>query len=286
MSEPYLDVHRFIALVEARGPASDPLGLVDTASVVHQEIVELADRAVEHFVLEARRDGHSWTAIGERLGVSKQAARQRFADQPMTVLGGDLEVRPRLQACLDQARAAAEHDGSAEIQTHHLLLGLLHAGVGAAALDRLGVTRDRVRESVRRLFDAPPTAATAATGAPGLPADAARALDEARRLARDKGHTYVGTEHLLFVLAADPGSQTRRVLTDLGVELAAVQRELAGVLCPAPRRRRRRRHHQEPRCSFCGSTRSAVRLVAGPGVCICERCVQFAGEQLSRPGGD
>lgn len=280
MSEPEMDVQRFIELVEARRHGEGPLELVDAASAVNRELGELADRVVEHFVVEARRDGHSWTAIGDRLGVSKQAARQRFADRRMTLLGGDLEFRPRLQACLDQARVAAEREGSAEIDSHHLLLGLLHAGVGAAALDRLNVTRDRMLESVRRLFDAASEAGE--EGEPSLSADASEAIEGARGLARERGDAYVGTEHLLFVLGTDPGSRARRVLNDLGVDVAAIKRELEDTLCPTPRRRRRRRRTQEPACSFCRRPQSkAGRLVAGPGVCICENCVDLAYDELS-----
>ncbi len=40
---------------------------------------EFAARARLHeAVTAARRDGHSWTAIGAVLGITKQAAQQRF----------------------------------------------------------------------------------------------------------------------------------------------------------------------------------------------------------------
>jgi hypothetical protein len=38
----------------------------------------VADGLIEHYVGAARAAGLSWTLIGERLGVSKQAARQKF----------------------------------------------------------------------------------------------------------------------------------------------------------------------------------------------------------------
>ncbi len=37
-----------------------------------------AELALRRQVLAARQDGHSWAAIGYALGVSKQAAQQRF----------------------------------------------------------------------------------------------------------------------------------------------------------------------------------------------------------------
>jgi ATP-dependent Clp protease ATP-binding subunit ClpA len=183
---------------------------------------------------QARRAGRSWTEIGERLGVSKQAARKRFPDPSPS--GVEIVVRPRLDACLDQARRAAQEQGSGEVDTQHLLLGLLHVGVAAAALDRLGVGRDQVRTTAEQLFGGPPVHRSSAV--PALSEEAECALAKARTVAREHGHGHLGTEHLLVVLATDPGSHAGRVLTALGVSAAEVKRELEPVLCRARRRRR------------------------------------------------
>src|SRR6202011_5807416 len=103
-------------------------------------------------VEEARTAGCSWTEIGQLLGVSKQAARQRFAvSTPLRNVGG-AELRPRLRACLEAAEREAAHDGAAEIETHHQLVGLFHEGVAAAALEKLGLRADGVRAAARELF--------------------------------------------------------------------------------------------------------------------------------------
>jgi hypothetical protein len=60
---------------------SDPasfLALVAAARVGTEE----AERLLHAAVAGARRSGHSWEAIGARLGVSRQAAQQRFAAPP------------------------------------------------------------------------------------------------------------------------------------------------------------------------------------------------------------
>jgi hypothetical protein len=57
---------------------ADPLAVVTAATLLGQEIIREADRLVDLAVHEAREAGQSWTAIGERLGMSKQAARRRF----------------------------------------------------------------------------------------------------------------------------------------------------------------------------------------------------------------
>src|SRR5215468_4898899 len=52
----------------------------EAALTVSEELASCADELIGQFVEEARRAGCSWTEIGQRIGVSKQAARERFAD--------------------------------------------------------------------------------------------------------------------------------------------------------------------------------------------------------------
>jgi hypothetical protein len=70
--------------VEQRA-ASSPLDRVEAALGVSEELASGADELIGHFVTEARQAGCSWTQIGARIGVSKQAARQRFTLQPAPV---------------------------------------------------------------------------------------------------------------------------------------------------------------------------------------------------------
>src|SRR5215207_1561128 len=127
-----------------------PLERLDRAIALGDSLAVEADRVTDHFVGQARNSGESWTSIGERLGVSKQAARKRFADRVQASLG--TQMCPRLRACLDQAQREAQATGSTEVQTNHLLAGLLAEGVAAAILDRLGVTGQAIRDSSHRLF--------------------------------------------------------------------------------------------------------------------------------------
>jgi hypothetical protein len=283
-----LDVRALIEAVRERAADSaDPLVLLETAVTAPAEAGEAAEALLEHYVGAARAAGLSWTLIGERLGVSKQAARQRYAHRlQVTDLLGDaaeaMVVASRLAACLDVARAAAAEDDSVP-GTQHLLLGLLHTGVAATVLDQLGVTRDRVRETSAALF-APATV----TGPDGRErrvvgdGEADEAVVQARRLAARRGQSQVRTEHLLFVLALDPGSAARRVLNHLGVDPARIKKELADCLPPPPRPRRRlgKGRTGQRTCSFCGCTDPGRAMVAGPGVWICGECVQLSAEIL------
>src|SRR5262249_21778780 len=68
-----------------------PLNRIEAALVVSAELIAGADELVGYFVAEARRSGCSWTEIGQQIGVSKQAARQRFTQQ----LAGPSDPRPQ-----------------------------------------------------------------------------------------------------------------------------------------------------------------------------------------------
>lgn len=258
-----------------RQASGAPLDRVEAALAVSEELVSCADELIGEFVAEARRAGCSWTEIGQRIGVSKQAARQRFSDPrraPET-----FRLSPPAGGCLEAARREAAADGAAEVGTHHQLIGLFHEGVAAAVLEKLGVRADAVRSAARELFPG---------GGGGLPggrppqesADARETLRRAASIARQAGRGDVGTEHLLAALTLDPGSRARRVLNHLGVSIADIRRGLDGYIGPG-RQRRRKRGKADPACSFCGKSHKQVqRLIAGPGVYICDECIELCNE--------
>ncbi|MGN9912771.1 Clp protease N-terminal domain-containing protein [Phytohabitans sp. LJ34] len=268
-----------------RAAGADHLNRVEAAVGLAGGLSERADALVDHVVGEARRAGVSWTEIGGRLGVSKQAARKRFTERPPTpVLAANVVVRPRLRTCLDRAHEVAAAEQAGQVGTHHLLAGLLAEGVAAAVLDQIGVTAAAFQESSSRLFGPP----APGDGPPMLSPEAVCAIEaaahHAQATAADPDRVEVGTEHLLLVLAFDPGSRARRVLVDLGADIAVIKKELACHLTLNPRRigwRGKRR--RGPACSFCGAAESAGQpLVHGPGVAICGTCTARSAQALER----
>lgn len=283
---PSTDFDELVVQVQERAAAAEAAHLLDAAATVSAGHAADADRLLGHFVDQARSAGMTWTEIGARLGVSKQAARQRFSDD-VAGMAPFVRTAPRLQACLDHAGELARADGRPEVGTEHLLAGLLAEGLAASILERLEVTHEGVRASSWKLFGEP---AREGEQVPPLSPEASRALDTAaRKAAADchEGLPETRTEHVLAVLALDPGSRARRVLNDLGVDIAAVKRELNCYITfksPRPSRWWKRRAHL-PGCSFCGSV-SCGQLVNGPGVAICRDCVALAGEILdNHPSG-
>jgi ATP-dependent Clp protease ATP-binding subunit ClpA len=275
--------------VTARAASDDSLDRLDAALAVAAQLDVQADAVVDRFVAAARTAGRSWTEIGARLGISKQAARKRFPDPtpPAPVLPPGVTLRQRLQTCLAEAGRHAQRAGAAEVGSDHLLGGLLADGVAAAILDQLGVTSDAITASAQRLFG-PAEPAGPADEQPPLSAEAVCAIEaaahHAQAAARDQPNVSVGTEHLLLVLALDHGSRARRVLTDLGADIATIKKELACYTTVRPDRRRRfgrRRQAGRPTCAFCGAAETRARPLAhGPGVAICDTCAQRALQAL------
>jgi ATP-dependent Clp protease ATP-binding subunit ClpA len=178
----------------------------------------------------------------------------------------------------------------AQVGAEHLLAGLLTDGVAATILDKLGVTTEAITTSATRLFGAGgPPAGTV----PPLSADAVCAIEAAAHRAQVRAENpdcvTVGTEHLLAVLALDHGSRAHRILVDLGVDIAAVKKELACYLPlnpPRPRRLRRTRRTSTNTCSFCGTPEAPRRPLAhGPGVTICAVCARRATQNLTARTG-
>lgn len=271
-----VNVDALAAAIRGRGPGA--LDRVERALGVSRELTSAADELIDRFVGEARAAGCSWTEIGQQIGVSKQAARQRFAERQPPARIDDLELKPRLLACLKAAEREASADGATEVGTHHQLIGLFHEGVAAATLERLGLQAEVVRAAARELFPA----GDQPVERPLPESDEARdAVRGAAALARRAGFGYVGTEHLLGALALDPGSQARRVLGEIGVSIPAIKKELECYVGPSRRRRRRRGKAGDLTCSFCGkSAASDLRLIAGPGVYICAECIGLCNDIL------
>jgi hypothetical protein len=161
-----------IGLVRSReGTALDH---VSAAVRVSEQLGEVADHLVGHFVDQARKSGATWTEIGQAMGVTKQAAQKRFVPKP-----GEWEslwtqvfaARPfsrftdRAKHVVKAAQAEARDHQHDYVGTEHLALGLLHEprGVAARAIEALGVPLPTAREALETAL-LPASAATPAEG--------------------------------------------------------------------------------------------------------------------------
>src|SRR6476619_7258766 len=72
-------------------PQGDALQHLADAAETASFLGDLSDHLIGHFVDQARRAGASWTDIGQHMGVSKQAAQQRFVPKLPEDLGLKVE---------------------------------------------------------------------------------------------------------------------------------------------------------------------------------------------------
>ncbi len=241
----FCDVATLAAAVRGQAGAEAPLDQLRVAVSLSDELAVTAEELTGYFVDAARAAGCSWTEIGSVLGVSKQAAHQRFPPVDLTELGcGEIErpMTDRLRRAIRQAHKEARRLGVDYVDTEHLLLGLLgeRRALAARMLNELGADPDELAAAVLRKFS-PGRATRAAEGT--LTHASVRAIDLSLRESRAFGHNYLGTEHLLLGLAAVPQGLAYDILTEHGVDRDALRRVADDFLhgpCLGQRRRRLR----------------------------------------------
>jgi ATP-dependent Clp protease ATP-binding subunit ClpA len=125
----------------------------------------------------------------------------------------------------DEAREY-RHD---HIGTEHVLLGLIREreGVGAKALDSLGISLDAVRAAIEEV--AGYGEAAPAGHIPFTPR-AKRVLEFGLREALQLGHNYIGTEHLLLGLLREREGVAAQVLVKLGASLDTARATVVELL--------------------------------------------------------
>ena len=136
-------------IADVERTASDPLDKLAAAVGIADELGVAGDNLVSHFVDAARAVSLSWARIGSILGVSKQAAQQKFVPRGSLTVEGYLSTgvgtrlhQPGARTVLELANNQARRRGEPLIGTEHLLLGLLDEGKGLAAtlLTTMGAT--------------------------------------------------------------------------------------------------------------------------------------------------
>ena len=212
-------------LVRTSTAGDDPLEHLAGAVVLADGLGELADHLVGHFVDQARRSGASWTDIGRALGVSKQAAQQRFVARAVVDADAFTEGRfsrstARLRGAVVRAAAYAQEAGADAVGPEHVLLGLLDdpGSLAVRALEAAGAAPDRLRERVTAV---PVTPGRTTEHLP-FTASAKLLLDRTLREALRLFHNYLGTEHVLLALLDDDGP-AGTALREAGVEKGATE---------------------------------------------------------------
>ena len=127
------------------------------------------------------------------------------------------------------AQEEARRLGHNFVGTEQLLLGLIGEGTGVAAktLKSMGVTLKDARAAVEEIIGR--GAGFVAVEIPFTPR-AKRVLELSWDEARQLGHNYIGTEHLLLGLIREGDGVAARVLENLGVDLNKVRTNVVKML--------------------------------------------------------
>lgn len=141
----------------------------------------------------------------------------------------------RANRVMDMALEEAHGFNHDYIGTEHILLGVVREteGIAARALLALGVDEPQLREVLVSIIG--PGVGTVERE-PGLTPRAKRALDLTYDEARELGHHFVGTEHLLIGLIREEHGVAAGILSSVGVTLAAARDQIATLQLEAGRR--------------------------------------------------
>jgi hypothetical protein len=224
-------------LIEAiRKVHSDVLDQLSDAVIAADHLGDVADHLIGHFVDQARRSGASWSDIGRSMGVTKQAAQQRFVPkdpgQPSDLDPGQgfsrftMRARNVVMAAQNEARTA----GNNEIRPEHLVLGLLSEpdALAAQSIVAQGAPLESVRQAVAAKL--PPPAGQVPELIPFDP-QAKKALELTFRAALRMGHNYIETEHILLaLLELEDGTG---VLASLGINQATAEASITAAVAAA-----------------------------------------------------
>ncbi len=129
------------------------------------------------------------------------------------------------QKALELAQENAQRMGHNYVGTEHLLLGLVQTeGSAASALQSQGVTPQKISEMIEHII-----------GRGGVSGDSfdfsprtKRILQISAAIARQMGHSYIGTEHLLLALLSEGDTVASRILRECQIDPNRILQSLQG----------------------------------------------------------
>lgn len=217
-----MTVGSLIAEVEAATPDATPVERVTRAQLRALLLAESGEQLVGHFVSRAKEAGASWAAIGEALGVSRQAAQQsgrsRYA-----------RFTQRARNVVVRAQEAARSQRNHHIGTEHLLIGVIGESEGVGARLLREATDSTIEIDVVATGKLRPSEDAPAPAKIPFTPRATDALDRAAAAAAGLGHDFVGTEHLLLGLFGT-GGQADEALREFGLDVDTIRERVRSEL--------------------------------------------------------
>jgi ATP-dependent Clp protease ATP-binding subunit ClpA len=187
-----------------------PDDLADAVKAAELPVSAICQRALEQSV--KRATAIRATVLGDLDAEDPTAALTHFTH--------------RARAALKLAITAARGAGASTVGTEHLLHGVISEG-GNLALQIMR-TEELDPNLVLRTLDLPQPDAPSETSRFG--SDAANALELTAVEAMALGHNYVGCEHLLLGIVAEPDGAGGRVLRELGLDAKSARKAVTAAL--------------------------------------------------------
>lgn len=212
MHDGRLHLRDLIDAAEQRSATDDPRKQLIAAANLGHELIALGDELLDHFIRKARSSGVSWSDIGSAIGVTKQAAQQRFTAKT------NAAVSQSAAEVIATAEAEALAIGHNYVGTEHILLALAlsSASTAGCVLHHLGVSAEAITAHTKQVVGCGEDADTPARPLPWTPR-ARRVIREAGRLARQDRIRRIGTGHLLLAITQQRDNVSVKILRRLGV---------------------------------------------------------------------
>jgi ATP-dependent Clp protease ATP-binding subunit ClpA len=185
-----------------------------------------------------------------------------------------LPFTARVVRILQAAEATAAADGMPQIDGERLLRALLadRESLAVRVLGALDITVPQIRAELdRRAPDAADRAPLEAGTSGRLSADVARVVELAANESSGLGHNYIGTEHLLLGLVAEPDGVAGHALRALGADLRVTRRTVAAALLGYVAAAAARRTAGQAAISPAAEITAAIRAELAPVLARVER---------------
>ncbi|MEU9706125.1 ATP-dependent Clp protease ATP-binding subunit [Streptomyces sp. NPDC047981] len=121
---------------------------------------------------------------------------------------------------IGRASARAAEDGSADLDTEHLLWACTQIAPARALLAQSGADPDRLAASIAEVL---PGESGMPSAEPGLTPAAKRVLLRAYERSQESGVSYIGPEHVLGALLDDPHAAAAQLLTAYGTDVGGLR---------------------------------------------------------------
>jgi len=193
--------------------------------LVHPRHLQMASRPMptESLLAIARREALE----AERRALAEVLAQVNCNLAEATVGEATEQARRVIIILAPEEAGRLRHDF---IGTEHVLLGLIRCGEGVATavLQRLGLPLDVVKAEVEQVLAGFPKCLT--FGEVLFTPQAKRVVELSIEEARQLGHRYIGTEHLLLGLMKEGQSIAAKILESFGARLDEVRQETLAML--------------------------------------------------------